>query len=194
MNPDRNHHKRAGIAIFFIAISFIALRYDCTVWGAPNREIGIIIAERVDVQSVPGKHGFLQKRLKKGTRVKIIQRQQGWLQILHGGEIGFIAADTRLVKIIQEQPDKAQEKIKEKPQTSEKQIDVLKQQAQEIDRKIETGKAKLQNYTQEEIEAINRLNDLDYKLHKSRKRLAAKKSEITELEKPSPRRRTHQLN
>ncbi len=182
MNPDRNHHKRTGIALFLIAISFISLRYDHPVWGAPKREIGIIIAERVDVQSEPGKHGFLQKRLKKGTRVKIIQRLQGWLQILHGGEIGFIAADTRLVKIIQEQPDKAQEKIKEKPQTSEKQIDVLKQQAQEIDRKIETGKAKLQTYTQEEIEAINRLNDLDYKLHKSRKRLAAKKSEITELE------------
>ena len=78
MNPDRNHHKRTGIAIFFIAISFVSLRYDHPVWGAPNREVGIIIAERVDVQSEPGKHGFLQKRLKKGTRVKVIQRLQGW--------------------------------------------------------------------------------------------------------------------
>ena len=182
MNPGRIHHKRAGIAIFFIAISFISLCHDHPAWGAPNREIGIIIAERVDVQSEPGKHGFLQKRLKKGTRVKIIKRLQGWLQILHGGEIGFIHADTRLVKVVQEQSHKTREKIYQKPQATEKQIDVLKQQAQEIDRKIETGKAKLQTYTQKEIDAIDRLNDLDYKLHKSRERLAVKKSEITELE------------
>ena len=183
MKPDRKHHKRAGIAIWFIAISFISLSHDHPAWGDKNREIGIIIAERVDVQSEPGKHGFLQKRLKKGARVEIIKHLQGWLQILHGGEVGFMREDTRLVKIIQERPGEARKEIKAKPQPTEKQIDALKQQAREIDRKIETGKTKLLTYTQKEIDAINRLDDLDYKLHKSRRQLAAKKSEITKLEK-----------
>ena len=183
MNPDRNHHRRIGIVILIVAISFMSLRYDHPAWGDKTREIGIIIAERVDVQSEPGKHGFLQKRLKKGTRVKIIKHLRGWLQILHGGEVGFVREDPQRVKIVQEQPPNAREKIKVKPQSTARQVDALKQQAQEIDRKIETGKAKLDTYTQKEIDAINRLNDLDYRLHKSRKRLTAKKSEIAKLEK-----------
>ena len=183
MKIDRNHHRRTGIAILFIAISLMLLCRNQPAWGDENREIGIITAERVEVQSEPGKHGFLQKRLKKGTRIKIIKHLQGWLQILHAGEVGFIREDLSLVKIIQERSLKAHAEIKTKAQTNEKQIDALQQQAQEIDRKIETGKAKLQAYTQKEIDVINRLNDLNYKLHQSRKQLAAKKSEITKLEK-----------
>ena len=183
MKSYRNHHRCIEIVILLIAISLMPMHDDHPAWGDKIRETGIIIAERVDVQSEPGKHGFLQKRLKKGTRVKIIKHWQGWLQILHGGEVGFIREDPQLVRIVQEKPPKAREKIKAQPQSIAKQVDALKQQAQEIDRKIETGKAKLDTYTQKEIDAINRLNNLDYRLHKSRKRLAAKKSEIAKLEK-----------
>lgn len=183
MRPHRKPCKRVAMAILLVAISFVPIRYDHPAWGTNTREVGIIVSERVDVQSEPGKHGFLQKRLRKGTRVKIIQHLQGWLQILHGGEVGFIREDARLVKIVRESPGETPKTKKDKPQTTDKKIDALKQQAQEIDRKIETGKAKLQTYTQKEIDAINRLNELDFELHKSRRRLAALKSEITKLGK-----------
>jgi septal ring factor EnvC (AmiA/AmiB activator) len=105
------------------------------------------------------------------------------LQILHAGEVGFIREDARLVEIIRERPAKTPEAREEESQTTDRQIDTLKQQAREIDRKIESGKAKLETYTQKEIDTINRLNALNFELHKSRKRLAAIKTEIMELEK-----------
>ena len=170
-------------AIIVIAVSFNLSWFGNVALAVKVQETGIILVENLDVQSEPGKHGFLQKRLKKGTRVKIIKHFQGWLQILHAGEVGFIPEDTRFVKIIQESTPHTPKAQKEKSQTTDRQIDALKQKAQEIDRKIETGKAKLEIVTQKEIDTINRLNDLDFELHKSRKRLAAIKSEITELEK-----------
>ena len=150
--------------------------------GARVQETGIILVEDLDVQSEPGQHGFLQKRLKKGTRVKIIKRFQGWLQILHAGEVGFIREDSSLVKIIQETPVKPPKVKKEESQSADRKIENLKQQAEDIDRKIETGKARVQTFTQKEIDAINRLNALNFELHKSRKRLGATKSEIKKLE------------
>jgi hypothetical protein len=146
-------------AIIVIAVSFNLYWFGNAALAVKVRETGIILVENLDVQSEPGKRGFLQKRLKKGTRIKIIKHFEGWLQILHAGEVGFIPEDTRFVKIIQESPPQTPKAQKEKSQTTDRQIDALKQKAQEIDRKIETGKAKLEIVTQKEIDTINRLRN-----------------------------------
>ena len=165
-----------------IAISFHPYGLNHPALGAKVQEIGIIMVATLNVQSEPGKHGFLQKRLKKGTRVKIIRHRPGWLQILHGGEVGFIRDDAQLLKIIRE-PAITPKKEKGQPVTdTDKQIETLKQETREIRRRIETGKTKVQRYTQKEIDTINRLNEIDFELHRSRKQLSALKSDITDLD------------
>ena len=174
----KTHLYNVITALIVIAVCLHPSWPDNAALGARVQKIGIILVENLDVQSEPGQHGFLQKRLKKGTRVKIIKHFQGWLQILHGGEVGFIREDASLVKIIQETPVKKPKVKKKESKSVGRKIETLKQQAEDIDRKIETGKAKVQTFTQKEVDAINRLNALNFELHKSRKRLGAIKSEI----------------
>ncbi len=169
-------------AMAFFAVSFHPHGLSHPVAGAKVHEIGIVTADTLNVQSEPGKHGFLQKRLKKGNRLKIIRHQQGWLQILHEGEVGFIRDDAQFVKIIRE-PAVTPQAEKSRPVTDkDKQIETLKQETREIHRKIEAGQTKVQKYTHEEIDTIKRLNQIDFELNKSRKQLAALKSEIADLD------------
>ena len=82
--PMASHSK-------YIAISMILLGFGLSTYvgthsalGAKVYDTGIVLVDNLEVKSEPGKHGFLQKRLAKGTRVKIIKRHRQWLQILHG--------------------------------------------------------------------------------------------------------------
>jgi septal ring factor EnvC (AmiA/AmiB activator) len=177
------HLNRVVTAILFIAISFTPYWFRHPALGAKARKIGIVLVESLDVQSEPGKHGFLQKRLRKDDRVEIIKHHHGWLQILHGGEVGFIRDEAHLIKILADTPAQLQKEKKERPPSSDKQIETLKQQSENIQRQIETGKANIQKYSQKEIDAINRLNEVDFQLHKSRKQLSEIKSEIANLKK-----------
>jgi septal ring factor EnvC (AmiA/AmiB activator) len=172
-----------SIVLILLAIGIGPYLHPDAVWGARVRETGIILTDNLEVQSEPGKHGFLQKRLEKGTRVKIIRHYPGWLQILHGGEVGFIRDDARLVKIVREAPTQSKKTKKKRVAAPHPQRDKLKQQAGDIQQKIKARKAKIQNYTQKEIDTINRLHELDYELHKSSKKLSALKSAIAELDR-----------
>lgn len=178
-----NYLHRTLIALMLIAIGISPYWFRQTALGAKVRETGIILVDDLNVQSEPGKHGFLQKRLKKGTRVKIIRHHHRWLQILHGGEVGFIRDDAQLVKIIREAVIRPKKEEQKRVATPDKQRETLKQEAGDIQRKIETGEATIQQYSQKEIEAINRLDELDYELSKSRKQLSALKPAIAELDR-----------
>jgi septal ring factor EnvC (AmiA/AmiB activator) len=176
----KNLH-RTLIALVLIAIGISPYWFRHAALGAKVRETGIILVDNLNVQSEPGKHGFLQKRLKKGTRVKIIRRHQGWLQILHGGEVGFIRDDAQLVKIIREAVIRPKKEKGKQVTSPDKQRETLRQEVGDVQRKIETGKTKIQKYSQKEIDTINRLNELDFELHKSRKQVSALKAAIAEL-------------
>jgi len=169
-------------AMVFFAVSFHTYGLNHPAAGANVQEIGIVTVDTLNVQSEPGKHGFLQKRLKKGSRVKIIRHRQGWLQILHEGEVGFIRDDAQLVKIIHEPVVRPQKETSRPVSDRDKQIETLKQETRDIRRRIEAGQTRVQKYTHEEIDTIRRLNQIDFELNKSRKRLAALKSEIADLD------------
>ena len=181
----RAKQYRTFIAMISIAIALSPCWYRSSALGANVRETGIILVDDLDVQTEPGKHGFLQKRLKKGTRVKIIRHHYGWLQILHGGEVGFIRDDAQIVRIIRKAKSRTKKEKEKGKQVAgpDKQRQTLKREVGEIQRKIETGKAKIQKYSQKEIDTINRLNALEYELHNSRKQLSMQKSAIAQLDR-----------
>ena len=91
--------------------------------AANGHSVGIVTAKEVRVQSEPGKHGLLQKTLTRGTRLTIIRRRQGWIQILHDGEVGFIQDQARLIRILPtEKPTPARE-ASGKPSGRQRQLD-----------------------------------------------------------------------
>ncbi len=145
-------------------------------------EIGIVMTDNLNVRAETGEHGVLQKRLKKGTQVRIIKHEQGWLQILHDGQLGFIPDEAHLMKIIREKESETKRDNPRPAQKPESRIDALKKKVKDIDRKIEKSQSEVHKFSQQEIEMINSLNQVDLALNKSRKRLTAMQSEIVRLE------------
>ena len=68
-------------------------------------------------------------------------------------------------------------------QDQQPRIDEFKKKAQDINREIQKGKAKIQKFSRRENDIINRLNQVDQALNRSRKRIAGLEREIKVLEK-----------
>lgn len=179
----RRHFKRFATVIILFASCFTPYVGIQNALATEEYQIGIVRVDDLRVQSEPASYGFLQKQLKKGTKIKIIRHRHGWLQIFHEGEVGFIRDDAHLVEIIREKDIRSKKDKKKPPPDPDYQVETLKKQANDIQRKIEKGKTSVQKYSQKEINIIHRLDELDFALNRSRKRLAAIKSEIAYLDK-----------
>ena len=70
-----------------------------------------------------------------------------------------------------------------KAQDQKPRIDEFKKKAQDINREIERGRAKIQKFSHRETDIIIRLNQVDQALNRSRKRVAGLSREIDGLEK-----------
>ena len=170
--------KYIAIGMILLGIGLSNYVGTHTASGAKVYDIGIVLVDNLEVKSEPGKHGFLQKRLAKGTRVKIIKRHRQWLQILHDGEVGFIQDEPRLVQIIPQEEGRTKKDSKAQPGSTKSQIEDLKKRAKDVEHKIEEGESRIKKYSQAEIDTINQLNEVDATLNRSNQRLAALMSEV----------------
>jgi len=147
-----------------------------------GRSTGIVTADEIRVQSEPGRHGLLQKTLKRGARFKIIKHRQGWIQILHNGEVGFIKDLDQTIKIVQRQkpgPDPRASKILP---DERQQLDGYEKRRENIKREIKQGQQDVEVFTRQESDTIKRLNTVEQALNKSKKRTAGIKKELKKLE------------
>ena len=134
------HSKKILKKVLFKIATLILLFAAADTWGSDDYLIGIVTATEVAVQSEPGSPGLSQKILKRGARIKIVERRGGWLKILHNEEPGFIRDQAHRVKIVQSkkaETDKGQSRPPGDPQS---QIDAFKKRKVHISREIEKGR------------------------------------------------------
>jgi len=93
--------SKTRISVATLLMTAMVLMVNTGSTGAADgHSVGVVTAKEIRVQSEPGKHGLLQKTLRRGSRLTIIKRRQGWIQILHAGEVGFIRDQAQLIKIL----------------------------------------------------------------------------------------------
>jgi len=173
-------YKKTHIAILLIAGT-------CLLLGAHDlgsyqfEEFGIVTTDELKVQADPGEHATLQKMLPRGSEVKIMSHRQGWLQILHNGDVGFIPDNAEFIKIIQRQRAEPEVNAEQQTEDLKTQIEAVRKRAQHLGQEIERGKEEVEAFSRKETDIIKRLNDVELALNKSRKRTSALKTEIKKL-------------
>ena len=150
--------------------------------AADGHSIGIVTADEVRVQSEPGKHGLLQKNLKRGSKIKIIKRRQGWIQVLHDGEVGFIKDQAQTIKIVSSHKTQTGREGSKKPRVQQQQLNEYEKRKEHINREIKQGQLEVEAFTKKESDTIQRLNQVELALNKSQQRTAAIKKEIKKLD------------
>jgi peptidoglycan hydrolase CwlO-like protein len=171
--------KTATTAIILIA-GLVGMINTGTAGAADQHSVGIVTADEVRVQSEPGKHGLLQKILKRGSKITIVNRRQGWVQILNAGEVGFIQDQADLIKIFP--GDNAAREVAEKPPDQQSQIDQYEERKNHIRQEIKQGRQEVEAFTRKESDTIKRLNEVELTLNKIKKGTAAIKKEIEKIE------------
>jgi septal ring factor EnvC (AmiA/AmiB activator) len=145
-----------------------------TVIAAKSPEFGEITAFNLHVRSAPDRNATSVKVLNKGARVRILKRAEGWLEIYHEGQTGFIRNRERYVHIIA-----APSSPEHKP---ERTVEGIKEESKVITREIKKRKEKVSAITQEEKTLLNGLNEIDLSLNKARKKKSDIRSELAGLE------------
>lgn len=171
--------KKVKTAIILIA-GLVVMFNTGTAGAADKHSVGIVTADEVRVQSEPGKHGLLQKILKRGSKITIVNRRQGWVQILNAGEVGFIQDRADLIKILP--GDNAAREVAEKPPDQQSQIDQYEERKNHIRQEINQGRQEVEAFTRKESDTIKRLNEVELTLNKIKKGTAAIKKEIEKIE------------
>ena len=142
----------------------------------PAAEMGIVKPYKLNVRSGPDRKAPIIKVLKKDARVRILKRLDGWLEIYHDGQTGYIRNRERYVKIIDEKTKTAT------GLTPDRSSDAVKIESEKIKQEIEKRKQDVRVFTQEEATLFNGLNEIDLSLDQARKRHSNIQSELTALE------------
>ena len=168
-----------GIQKFLALFSCLFLLAGASsTFGSSTHQIGVVTAEEVFVQSEPHRRGQLRKKLRRGTKVKIIQHRTKWLQIVHKGEEGFILNRNGAVKILPPQTAAASDTALKEQQDRQNQLDKFKTRQKNLQLEINKGRREVKAFTRKESAIIQRLNRVEQSLEKSRKRAAALGKEI----------------
>jgi len=165
--------------ITYAAVGVIIILQFLDVCVAQSDEIGIVTANNLNVRSQPGIESPSLGLISKGTKVRILDRHNKWLKILHKDQVGYIRNLNRYVNIISEDNTKKTEKT----ENTNSDIKDSGKEARSISREIEKGTAELLRFTRKETSIVNSLNDIDLTLDKARKNALSLKKELADFEK-----------
>lgn len=165
--------KISAALLLALLICFAAL---CRPAGAGTGEVGRILAHRLNVRERPRVDAAAVTTLKEGDQVNILRHLDGWLEIELTQGVGYIRDRDRYVTI-----------IRRPAATGAVQGDVrgevtqVEQEAERIYQEIAQSQAALKSVTEKEKEVLDRLNDLDLALNRSRRAVSASEKELETL-------------
>ncbi|MBW1697293.1 MAG: peptidoglycan DD-metalloendopeptidase family protein [Deltaproteobacteria bacterium] len=159
------------IAIFVAVIS--SVQYPTVLEAS---QFAVIEAYRLNMRSGPDRRTPSIRVLKKGTRVRVLKRLDGWLEIYHQGQTGFIRNRKRYVRILK-QPSGL-----EKQAARTTSIEAAKNESLKIEREIARRIQEVKAFSKEERTLINGLEEIDLSLNKARKRISEFRSELSAID------------
>ena len=151
----------AAVAFMGIVFFFCAFFGHQTALSAQFLGIGIIQVDRLNFRSKPDLKSHSYKKLEKGTQVKIVRSQNGWLKIYHAGKIGYIVDNKKYVKILEQSERK----------TNKNSVASLKKESQKINHELTSHQKDFAKFKKKETEIIDALNRIDFDLNATRKQI-----------------------
>jgi len=149
------------------------------VLAEPTLETGIITAGKLHLRTEPGLDQRSLSVLRKGAKVRILERVDGWLKISYQNKIGYIRNRERYVHILPlDSP--AENTIKD---DKDNKIDRFKKEAENISRKIKKGRGRVSTFNKKETTIINSLDNIDLTINSARKRVSGLKTDLIGIEK-----------
>ncbi|RLC32931.1 MAG: hypothetical protein DRH32_02155, partial [Deltaproteobacteria bacterium] len=134
----------------------------------------IVLVNRLNMRSVPGRAGAPVRQLNRGTSVQILKFCNGWINIRHEGRSGYIINEPRYVKIIPDEENKSEKNAVP--------VQKFKKQARDVEHQIQTRKQNIRTIAARETAVINNLDRIDRELNIATRQVAVLKGRQKELQ------------
>jgi len=159
---------------FVLMVSLLFL--SSLTFADPAGTSAIITVKELNVRSKPHLGAPILKVLIKGEKIELQKQQDGWTQIVHEGQTGYIQTQNKTVftrlKVTKQVVNQKTNKL---------QINQFKKEAKKINQKIKKRKAEIQSIKQKERSILTNLNETDLSLNKSKKLASLIKTDLAIL-------------
>ena len=156
-----------------VSLTVILVLIHIRVDAYQSVETGIITADKLNIRKAPDRASQIVRTILRGTYVEILEHQDGWLKISHGGDEGYIRNRTRYVRILETEQD---------AQDDQSKIPQYKAEAENISRKIEKYKTEVVKFNEKEFSIISNLDDLEKELSRLRHHISSLRKELKAID------------
>jgi len=137
------------------------------------QEIGTILVPDLRMRSGPGTDYRIIAGLGKGTRVPVLGRDNGWLQIEHGGRQGYILDQGDFVAVSATPPAAGTQRRNELKDSSPS--------AETINEQMRQARSDLDTITRKEKSVLDEFNAAEEALNRSRQQVRTAQTGLAEL-------------
>jgi septal ring factor EnvC (AmiA/AmiB activator) len=135
-------------------------------------DIGIINVNRLNLRVAPRTDAAVIKALDKGVQVRVLEKQNGWLQVFHEGDIGYIADQKDYVELYT---------IHTVADSRVSDLEKAKSKVKDFMRRIERQKIEIDTFNKHEKEIVLELQEADVALNNARRQSAAISAELAKI-------------
>ncbi len=137
--------------------------------GFESREIGVVAVDRLNMRLGAGTGYAVVKVLKKDDQVRVLAHDRGWLQVFHESDVGYIADESRFVKLYT---------IHTVTDGKQSELEIAAARAREIQEEVRRHTEEIADYNRREKAIVKKLHKTDQTLNTVRQTLAAIESEL----------------
>jgi septal ring factor EnvC (AmiA/AmiB activator) len=141
--------------------------------GAGDPKPATVLVSELNMRSGPGGHHPPITTLRKGARVLVLSYEGEWVRILFGDQTGFIMNRESYLRI--DEPDAPPAGDVTPPEVADDATDNL-------NRKLESSREKVDTFSKAETTIINDLDDTEKALDSARKKVARLSTELKAVE------------
>lgn len=178
LNGKTKQRTRLALVIFLCTAGVHLSYLQSAGYADRPYQMGVVAVSELKMTAQPKLNAPILKVLTKGSKIEIHDTKKSWVKIVHEGRTGYIQDEKQNAYALLETGQQLENNVKHKQK-----IHQLKQEAQSINRKIEKRKAEIITFTQKERSVLNKLNEMDLSLNKSKKLASLIRTDLALLSK-----------
>jgi septal ring factor EnvC (AmiA/AmiB activator) len=136
------------------------------------QDVGIVNVSRLNMRAAPRTNAAVIKTLEKGAQVRVMDRRDGWLQVFHEGDIGYVIDQENYIALYT---------IHTATDSRASDLEKAKSKVKDFLKRIERQEIEIDTYNKHEKEIVLQLQETDVALNNARRQSEAISAELAKI-------------
>ncbi|MGM0452861.1 MAG: peptidoglycan DD-metalloendopeptidase family protein [Thermodesulfobacteriota bacterium] len=152
-----------------------------------SRKIGVVNVDSLNFRAGPGLSHDVLRVLSRDTRVRVLERKDSWLQVMHDGDIGYVYDSKRYLKryvihTVRDGDDAELDLARAKARRIQQKIQNKSEKVARLDQKAQSIADELDALDRQLVEIRQKRDDIEAAMAKTEKKIKRTRHMIEETE------------